>query len=655
VERILSRFSLKYQIACIGVIGVLGLSGFGAEYFVSDASQSRSQAVADASSAAFDRLRQIEIDLLQARRAEKDFLLRRTESYLTRHQQVIGGTLASFAELEKTLVGSDLAPQIAAASAGVKAYGAQFAKVGATQITLGLDETKGLLGTLRKSVQAAEESLKAHNELPLIVSMLMMRRHEKDFLARLDPKYGDDMKKRATEFEAQLANSAIPAADRKAITERMGAYHKDFQALLAGQMALVGEIKALSDGYAKVEPVLDAISKRIQADYDAAKAELGAKRAATSQMLVWSIAIVTLLVAIFAFVVSRGVSGPLLAIATVMARLAKGDNDVSVRGTTRGDEIGAMAMAVQVFKDNALAMAKLKAEQEELKAKAEREKKAAMNRLADAFDASVNKVVRAVSSSATEMQSSAQILTSTAEETSRQSTAVAAASDQASANVQTVATASEELSSSITEISRQVAQSATIAGRAVDEATRTNQSVQSLAEAAQKIGDVVKLINDIAGQTNLLALNATIEAARAGEAGKGFAVVASEVKSLATQTARATEDIASQVEAIQSATGLSVTAIESIGKTIAEINEIATAIASAVEEQGAATGEISRNVTQAAQGTQDVSANIAGVTQAAGETGQAASHVLAAAGELSQQSETLRGEVDRFLAEIRAA
>ena len=227
------------------------------------------------------------------------------------------------------------------------------------------------------------------------------------------------------------------------------------------------------------------------------------------------------------------------------------------------------------------------------------------------------------------MHSSAEAMTSTAEEASRQSTAVAAASEQASTNVQTVAAASEELSASIVEISRQVAQSASIAGRAVDEAAATNKSVQGLAEAAQKIGDVVKLINDIAGQTNLLALNATIEAARAGEAGKGFAVVASEVKSLANQTAKATEDIASQVDAIQSATNTPSRRSRASAKTIGEINEIATTIASAVEEQGAATKEISRNVQQAAPGTNDVSSNIAGVTQAAGETGQSAGQVLA--------------------------
>jgi methyl-accepting chemotaxis protein len=218
-----------------------------------------------------------------------------------------------------------------------------------------------------------------------------------------------------------------------------------------------------------------------------------------------------------------------------------------------------------------------------------------------------------------------------------------------------VATATEELSSSIAEITRQVTQSARIAGQAVEESSRTTSTVRGLAEGAAKIGDVVKLINDIAGQTNLLALNATIEAARAGEAGKGFAVVAAEVKNLATQTAKATEEIAAQVGMIQQATGNSVAAIEGIGGTIGQINEIATTIASAVEEQGAATQEISRNVQQASAGTQEVSSNIGGVSQAAAETGAAASQVLSAADELSRQAETLRKEVGTFLADVRAA
>jgi methyl-accepting chemotaxis protein len=271
------------------------------------------------------------------------------------------------------------------------------------------------------------------------------------------------------------------------------------------------------------------------------------------------------------------------------------------------------------------------------------------------FDGQMKGALDSVGGSAAGLQKAARDLAANAEQSSRQSTAVAAASEQASTNVQTVASATEELSSSVLEIGRQVADSTRIAGKAVEQAGHSSETMQGLAKAAQRIGDVVELINTIAGQTNLLALNATIEAARAGEAGRGFAVVASEVKALAEQTAKATGEIGQQILAIQEATKESVGSIQEVGATIASINEITTAVAAAVEEQGAATAEIARNVQEAARGTQEVSSNIGGVSHAASETGQTATQLLEASNTLSQQSDTLRSQVERFFATIRAA
>ena len=352
--------------------------------------------------------------------------------------------------------------------------------------------------------------------------------------------------------------------------------------------------------------------------------------------------------------IARSITRPVVAMTEAMRQLAGGDKSITVPAQGRKDEIGAMAAAVEVFKQNAIEMDHLAAEQRQ-----EQERKEARQKTVDGyiknFESSVAGILSTLASAATEMNQTAEGMSATAEETSRQSAAVAAASEEATTNVQTVASAAEELSASVQEISRQVAQSTQISSQAVEEVGRTNTTVKGLAEAAQKIGDVVQLINDIASQTNLLALNATIEAARAGEAGKGFAVVASEVKSLANQTAKATEEIGAQISAIQEATGGAVQAIESIGGTISRVSEIATTIASAVEEQGAATQEIARNVQQAAQGTQEVSSNIAGVSQAARETGAASSQVLSTANELAKQSEVLKAEVDDFLAKVRAA
>ena len=366
--------------------------------------------------------------------------------------------------------------------------------------------------------------------------------------------------------------------------------------------------------------------------------------------------VVLLVTGAISIYVTRRMSRAMRGMTGAMGELASGNFDVVLPGLGRRDEIGDMASAVESFKAKAIEKAQREAQEKEAESRAAAAaRKADTHRLADQFETAVGNIIDTVSSASTELEASAGTLTQTAETTQKLSGGVAAASEQASANVQSVASATEELGASVHEISRQVQESSRIADAAVKQAESTNQRIKALSEAAGRIGDVVKLITAIAEQTNLLALNATIEAARAGDAGRGFAVVASEVKSLATQTARATEEIGNQIGAMQSATRESVGAIEEIGDTIHRISGIATAIAASVEQQGVATKEIARNVQEAAVGSSQVAANITDVNRGASETGSASAQVLASAQSLARESDHLKTEVEKFLVTVRAA
>lgn len=613
----------------------------------------------------------VQANLLETRLAVKNFIISGSDEAVSTVEKRASKTLDLAGQLGQ-LVDSDAKKQtVEIATEEMRAYIQAFGEV----TTLQDERNKLVLGSLdvlgpqierdltavMKSAHDDDDATAAYYAGNVQRNLLLMRLYAGKFLISNNQADFERAIQESEEFTANYDTliSSLQNPERRRLAEEAVALFAEYVAAFKNVRETILKRNTIIAG------TLDTVGPKVASEMEQLKLgvkkeqdTLGPKTTAaleTAVTVTISIVVVSILLGcLAAWFIGMGISKPIKSITRSMKSLAEGDKTADIPDQNRKDEVGLMAAAVQVFKENMIKTDEL-AGREAKEAEAREIRSRRIEQMTQNFDSSVSDLLGGVAGASTEMETTAHSMSNIASDTNERASTVANAAENASANVQTVASATEELSSSIQEIARQVSQSAEIAGQAVEQAASTDQQVQGLAVAAQKIGDVVKLISDIAEQTNLLALNATIEAARAGEAGKGFAVVAAEVKDLASQTGKATEEIGQQIASIQAETEGAVAEIQNIGKTIADINEIASGIASAVEEQTAATQEIATSVEQAAAGTGEVTANIQEVTRAASETGAAATQVTATASELSSKSEQLKAEVEKFLAEVRAA
>lgn len=586
-------------------------------------------------------------------RHEKDFVIHKNLSYWSRYEDDHAGTLSILETTKEIPEAARAVEHLNEIIVKLNEHKNLFKNVVEMTETLGLTDQQGLRGSLNRSTNNLQTALRNAGLDRLSAQMSTILLHQKDYMLTLTDSYLDLVSTSRSEFDILLAASLLSDNDRSSLSSLMDTYQSDMKAFAGTSSALTQETSKLNAVYQEMAAPSQALHTFASEGLAEAKEAASQSEQASSLFMLVATVGVGVILLVLGVLVMRSIVGPLGRITTVTAQLADGNRGVDIPATENTDEVGRLARALLVFRDNLEETEKLRLEQEATEQFNIEKQRADRIELADRFEAKIGTIVHTVASAVSELHASSQSMTTTAENTSTQSTTVAAAAEEASVNVQTVASAAEELSASISEIERQVSESSKIASAAVLDAQSTDQKIQGLAEAANRIGEVVSLITDIADQTNLLALNATIEAARAGDAGKGFAVVASEVKNLANQTAKATEEIGTQIGGIQLATQESVAAIQNIGVTISQIDEIASGISVAVQEQGAATSEIAQSVEQAAIGTNQVSSTISTVTQGANETGAAASQINSAAAELAEQSEVLNKEVGDFLDQVR--
>jgi methyl-accepting chemotaxis protein len=649
------NISLRIQIAMVGIAGVVLV---GLIYLQGLRAQAALQAAADYAVSLEGLTTQIAQDLLEARQTAFEFLIKRDEKRVAQHNDLIKRARERMTRLEamvEQLDKDDPMRRAQALRAGLNLYETRFNNVVLVQRQIGLNENEGSEGKLRAAVHQVEKRLSEYDQPRLAVLMLMMRRHEKDFMLRGDDKYGDQLDKRVEEFEQALEKVALAPQVKDEIKALIGTYQQTFRVYAVGKSQLNEEADDLGTIFERLRPTVTEVQRAANARFETAQQAIVTARETTTTRMIWSIGLTILCAGAVAFHVGQRTSKPLARMAQAMQRVAEGDLDVAVPQLNRRDEIGTMSRAFAVFHAKMIENRELSAQQVVDRERAEAARRELLMTIATQLESEIGRAVQAVSVGADDVKQSADAVEGVIGQTRQRATAVATASEEASSHVQLAATASEQLATSLAETAGRLTRYSDVGRKAASNNERTDASMRSLTQAIGRINDVLVLINTIASQTNLLALNATIEAARAGEAGAGFAVVASEVKSLANQTARATEEVRSHVAVVRSSMDEVVRAIAEVGGTVREIDEISTTITATIGHQQSATQEIARKVTEAARKTEEVSQTITGVEHDSNKASAAAVDAVAIAGGLARESNELRDTLARALTQLRAA
>ncbi len=647
----LTRLRMRGKLGLICAIAVAGFATIAALLLVQERTLADIRDQESRAEIRKEAILRFDSELLQVRRNEKDFLLRKDKRYVDMHGHSMEAAAKRVAFLKEGMTG-ELQAKYAQIEREFAKYRTAFAEVAKVQTAIGLTQNDGLWGEMRTRARETEEALAAASVDLLTLDLLQMRRNEKDFMLREQPADYDLFAASTAKLVAAIQRLA-PSAQAAALQDGVKRYADAFGALAQGIRHRVQVVPQMSQAYAELDKIIEEVIKLEQAQAEAQAAAMAQRLSGLRTMIGASMVAVVIVVVALSMLIAGAIARPLVRITAAMTRLSGGDTDIQVASTGR-DEVADMARALVAFRDNLVRQRELEA-QAQARQKADLERAARIAQLTKDFRNDVEGLIEASGHSATSLQTTAGDLTKISSDALELAVAASSGANEASSNVQTVASATEELTASIAEISRQLASSTETAGETAKLAQDSEERVRELSEVAKKIDSVVTLIHSIASQTNLLALNATIEAARAGDAGKGFAIVANEVKTLASQTAKATSEIASQVQTIQERTDGVVEAMTAIGGAVRNISQMTSAISAAVEEQSAATKEIGRNVEQAAAGVEETNRAINGVKDAAERTGSSSGAVLGASRQVSDKNGELARSVATFLDAVQAA